>query len=188
MTKTCLEQSVYETVYDINCANCNIAEIMHSAFSNFRVQISSKRNSSQFSTLHKKWSFPLRISSVNVTNQQFPADLVTFSEEMLNGKLHILSNATKESNALPVSSVNLFIKDLLGLQHISHFLLRKFIKTASVLDGTFPGFIILKGISSLMKSIIPTLLEFLSHLNGFAKPEIRKCSKGKRLICFYLWQ
>ena len=33
---------------------------------------------------HKKWSFPLRISSVNT------ADLVTFTEEILNGKLYFL--------------------------------------------------------------------------------------------------
>ena len=31
----------------------------------------------------KKWSFPLTISSVNVTNPQFNADLVTFTEEIL---------------------------------------------------------------------------------------------------------
>ena len=36
----------------------------------------------------KKWSFPLRISSVNVTS-----DLVTFTEEILNGKLHFLCSA-----------------------------------------------------------------------------------------------
>ena len=36
-------------------------------------------------TLHEKWSFPLRISLVNVT-----ADLVIFTEEILNGKLHFL--------------------------------------------------------------------------------------------------
>ena len=36
--------------------------------------------------LHKKWSFPLRVSSVNV----IPAYLVTFTEEILNGKLHFL--------------------------------------------------------------------------------------------------
>ena len=40
--------------------------------------------------LHKKWSFPLRISSVNGTNPQFPADLVTSTEEILNGKFHFL--------------------------------------------------------------------------------------------------
>ena len=38
----------------------------------------------------QKWSFSLRISSVNVTNPQFPVDLVTFTEEILNGKFHIL--------------------------------------------------------------------------------------------------
>ena len=35
--------------------------------------------------LYKKWSVPLRISSVNVS-----ADLVIFTEEILNGKLHFL--------------------------------------------------------------------------------------------------
>ena len=34
-------------------------------------------------SLHKKWSFPLRISSV-------PADLATFTEEIINVKLHFL--------------------------------------------------------------------------------------------------
>ena len=38
-------------------------------------------------TAQKKWSFQLRISSVNV---QFPADLVTFTEEIINGKFHFL--------------------------------------------------------------------------------------------------
>ena len=33
-------------------------------------------------TLHKKWTFPLRFSSVNVTN------LVAFTEGILNEKLH----------------------------------------------------------------------------------------------------
>ena len=36
--------------------------------------------------LHKKWKFSLRISSVN----EFPADLVTFTDEILNWKLHFL--------------------------------------------------------------------------------------------------
>ena len=39
---------------------------------------------------NKKWSFPLRISSVNVTKSQFPANLVTFTEEILNEKLKFL--------------------------------------------------------------------------------------------------
>ena len=38
-------------------------------------------------SLHKKWSFPLRISPVNVTKSDFPADLVTFTGEILNEKL-----------------------------------------------------------------------------------------------------
>ena len=41
-------------------------------------------------TLHKKWSFLLRISSDNVTKSTVPADLVTFTEEILNGKLNFL--------------------------------------------------------------------------------------------------
>ena len=44
----------------------------------------------QLTSLHKKWSFPLRISSVNVPNPQFPVDLVTFTGEILTGKLHFL--------------------------------------------------------------------------------------------------
>ena len=40
-------------------------------------------------SLLKKLSFPLRISSVNVTKSA--ADLATFNENILNGKLHFLS-------------------------------------------------------------------------------------------------
>ena len=35
---------------------------------------------------HKEGSFPLRISRINVTKTA--VDLVTFTEEILNGKLH----------------------------------------------------------------------------------------------------
>ena len=39
-------------------------------------------------TLHKKWSFPWGNSSENVgPNPQETADLVTFTEEILNGKI-----------------------------------------------------------------------------------------------------
>ena len=50
-------------------------------------------------TLHKKRNFTLRISSVNLTkstgscglpNLQVPADLVNFTVEVLDGKLHFL--------------------------------------------------------------------------------------------------
>ena len=43
-------------------------------------------------TLHKKWSFPLRISPVNVSKF---ADLDTFTGEILNGKLHFLCSDTR---------------------------------------------------------------------------------------------
>ena len=39
---------------------------------------------------HKKWIFPLRISSVNVTKSVETADLVGFTEGILNGKLNFL--------------------------------------------------------------------------------------------------
>ena len=42
------------------------------------------------SPLHKKGSFALRISSVSVSNPQFPAGLITFTEEILSGKFHFL--------------------------------------------------------------------------------------------------
>ena len=40
--------------------------------------------------LHKKWSFLLRISSVNVTKSQGTADLLTFTAEIINGKFQFL--------------------------------------------------------------------------------------------------
>ena len=43
-------------------------------------------------TLCKKWSFPLRISPVNVSKF---ADLDTFTGEILNGKLHFLCSDTR---------------------------------------------------------------------------------------------
>ena len=36
--------------------------------------------------MHKKWSFPFRISSVNVTKPHFLVDLVTFTEQIPHGK------------------------------------------------------------------------------------------------------
>ena len=48
--------------------------------------------------------FQLKISLVNVTKPQLPADLITFYEETLNGKLHFLCSA-----------LNYDVIDLLGL-------------------------------------------------------------------------
>ena len=42
--------------------------------------------SARIVSLHKKRSFPLGISSVNLTNRQKTADLVTLTEEILSGK------------------------------------------------------------------------------------------------------
>ena len=45
-------------------------------------------------TLHKKWSFPWKLSSVNVTKSVWPVNVVTFNEEILNGKIHFLSSVS----------------------------------------------------------------------------------------------
>ena len=72
-------------------------------------------------------------------------------------------------------------------QHISPFFVHKFVskKRASVLDGRFLGFNSVKIILTLMESIIPPPLEFLSNLNGFAKHEKRNCSKVKVSSVFF---
>ena len=45
----------------------------------------------RWNALHKKWNFLFRVFTVNMTKSaQFPADLVTFTKEILNGKLHFL--------------------------------------------------------------------------------------------------
>ena len=43
----------------------------------------------------KKQNFPLRISSANVAKPHLTEDLVTFTEEILNGKVHFLCNETR---------------------------------------------------------------------------------------------
>ena len=62
----------------------NISEILGTNLG--PCQISTMNALAKRLPLHKKWSFPLRISSVNVET----ADLVTFTEEILNGKLYFL--------------------------------------------------------------------------------------------------
>ena len=44
----------------------------------------------------KKWNFPLRISSVNWSNPQETGDLVTFTEEVLNGKYNQIQSSLNE--------------------------------------------------------------------------------------------
>ena len=43
-----------------------------------------------FAFTTQKMKFFVSISSVNGANPQFPVDLVLFTEEILNGKLHFL--------------------------------------------------------------------------------------------------
>ena len=68
-------------------------------------------------SLYKNWSFPLRISSVNVLNPPFPADLVIFTEEILNGRLFVQWVLAKfysniwilhsETESVPLEIINL---------------------------------------------------------------------------------
>ena len=46
-----------------------------------------------FASLHKKWSFPLRSSSVNVTKSEGNCEFGHISEEILNENLHFLCSA-----------------------------------------------------------------------------------------------
>ena len=43
----------------------------------------------------QKMKFSFKVSSVNVIKSQFTGDLVTFTEEVLNGKLHFLYSTWK---------------------------------------------------------------------------------------------
>ena len=47
-------------------------------------------------TLHEKWNFSLRISSVNLTKFAVSCRLVTFTEEILYRKLHLLCLINKD--------------------------------------------------------------------------------------------
>ena len=51
--------------------------------------------------LTKKWSFPLRISSVNMTKSKKTMDLVPFTEKILSGKIHF---CTVPVNSFPKKS------------------------------------------------------------------------------------
>ena len=45
--------------------------------------------------LHKNWSFPLRISSVNATKSAGNCGFGQITEETLNGKFHLLCSVGK---------------------------------------------------------------------------------------------
>ena len=85
-------------------------------YSNIRVKFS------QYS-LHKKWSLPLRISSVNVTKSAGNCGFSTFTEEILNGKLQFLCSDRCVPNQ---EDIFLPVKIFSGiLFFIDHFLIIK---------------------------------------------------------------
>ena len=47
-------------------------------------------NTYRYISLHKKWSFPFRISLIDVTKSAVNSNLITFTEEILNGKPQFL--------------------------------------------------------------------------------------------------
>ena len=92
-------------------------------------------------SLHKKWSFPLRISSVNINQiRSFPLIyLVTVTKEIINGKLHFLcsdliknifrqsflptklgNSGSTEVDTEKYSQENVFWKYTANLQEITH--------------------------------------------------------------------
>ena len=87
------------------------SEIAYSHLLNAFVLIIKKHS------LYRKWSFPLKISWINVTKSAGTADLVTLTEEILNRKLHflcsdLLAEVYWENNKrpLPLISINYPIK------------------------------------------------------------------------------
>ena len=53
----------------------------------------------------KKWRFLFWISSVNVTNPQETADLVTFTEKILQGKSHLLCSVSILPSLVTIGTV-----------------------------------------------------------------------------------
>ena len=88
-----------------------------------RLKLCSLDQHQQLHPLHKKWSFPLRISSENVTKSQETAVLSTYTEEILNGKLHFLWNDLWYAGAEEKNCV-----DDMRRSHMIHQYLIKFVK------------------------------------------------------------
>ena len=86
----CLELSIYKTFSCNLYLNLDIVEIEEPD-----------------GTLHKKWNFPFRISSVNVTNSTVTCGIGHFPEEILYGKLHFLCNG--------ICSLTFAVDELSGL-------------------------------------------------------------------------
>ena len=77
-------------------------------------------------SLHKKWSFPLRISLVNVTKSGY---LVTIIEEILNGQLHfscsVCSEPLRESvrgRQVEVIAPNSFARSFFSITYLHSYI------------------------------------------------------------------
>ena len=89
-------------------------------------------------SLQKKWSFLLKISSVNVTKSAGNCGLVTFADKILNGELHFLCSACFAEHSYkthlaylstllilmwPVERGNFYIRDNVGIKLLVKLLL-----------------------------------------------------------------
>ena len=108
--------------------------------------------------LHEKWSFPLRISSVNVTKSTVPCCLATFTEEILNGELHFLC------------SVRAFVSLCICLLHA--FLFLRALRAVLFLIA-LRAFIFLRDLYAYI---------FLLDLRAFIIPSLYKCFWGDNYL------
>ena len=92
---------VHRTLSRVNTVYVSICKIdwyficlcicdLRGCFKKFSWHVSNNLASNLNLSLHKIWSFPLRISSVNVTKSAFSC---RFTEEILYGKLHFFCSA-----------------------------------------------------------------------------------------------
>ena len=110
-------------------------------------------------TLHKEWSFPLIISPVNVTKPAFFRRhwhfLVTFTKEILNGKLHFSCSVTFDEDigiALKIVSEKHCADEAAILVKAAKFVWRDMAKHKYVFDGNFQ--------TNCQKNSVPSSLFF----------------------------
>ena len=110
-------------------------------------------------TLHKKWSFPLIISPVSVTKPAFFRRhwhfLVTFTKEILNGKLHFSCSVTFDEDigiALKIVSEKHCADEAAILVKAAKFVWHDMTKHKYVFDGNFQ--------TNYQKNSVPSSLFF----------------------------
>ena len=86
-----------------NTKNENDSKQSRQLLHNFEFSMSTYEIYKPFSSnfLSKKWSFPLRSSSIMWPNPQFLVDLVTFTEKILNENLHFLCSDSLQRGIIP---------------------------------------------------------------------------------------